>query len=78
MRLLTEEQKMLLKNKEFVRDNVFNPIQDANDNWVISDEEVNLCENEAFLWVKDLPQIEYKTKNIDPFWFSQETLKMEM
>jgi hypothetical protein len=38
----------------------FNPIQDANDNWIISQEEVDQC---SFKWVKALPLIEYIPKN---------------
>lgn len=67
MRLLTIEQKDLLINQEFVTDNIFNPIQDINDNWVISEEEVEQCTNEQFLWVKELPVIEYKPKEIKTF-----------
>lgn len=67
MRLLSIEQKDLLINQEFVTDNIFNPIQDINDNWVISEEEVEQCTNEQFLWVKELPVIEYKPKEIKTF-----------
>ncbi len=38
-------------------DNLFNPIQDANGNWVITEEEVSQTSIE---WVKDLPQIQYE------------------
>jgi hypothetical protein len=34
---LTIEQKDLLIGKEFTKDNFFNPIQDINDEWVISE-----------------------------------------
>jgi hypothetical protein len=55
--LLTPDQADSLRGVEFVPDNLFNPIQDANGNWVISPEEVNQCSIE---WVKDLPQIQYE------------------
>lgn len=46
----------------FDEDSYFNPIQDADDNWVISTEEINFCTNPEFQWVKQLPLIEYKPK----------------
>ena len=63
--LLTIEQKDLLIGKEFDKDSYFGPIQDNNDNWVISKTEINLCNNEEFFWVKDLPLIEYNPKIIE-------------
>lgn len=60
--LLTIEQKELLIGQEFTKDSYFNPIQDANDNWFISIEEINYCDNPNFEWVKDLELIEYKPK----------------
>ena len=66
--LLTEQQKELLVNKEYIKDSYFNPIQDINDNWIISEEEVLTADNEDILWVKDLEQIEYEPKPIErPF-----------
>jgi hypothetical protein len=55
--LLTPEQADSLKGVEFMPDNLFNPILDANGNWVITEEEVSQTSIE---WVKDLPQIEYE------------------
>lgn len=63
--LLTIEQKDLLIGKEFNTDSYFNPIQDADDNWIITQIEINLCNNEEFFWVKDLPLIEYNPKIIE-------------
>jgi len=66
--LLTEQQKELLVGKEYIIDSYFNPIQDINDNWIISEYEVLNAENEDILWVKDLEQIEYEPKPIErPF-----------
>ena len=66
--ILTEHQKELLVGKEYIKDSYFNPIQDINDNWIISEEEVLTAENEDILWVKDLEQIEYEPKPIErPF-----------
>jgi hypothetical protein len=55
--LLTEEQAQSLNGIEFIPDNYFNPIQDADGNWIISQEEVSQCNID---WVKLLPKIEYK------------------
>jgi hypothetical protein len=66
--ILTEQQKELIVGKEYIKDSYFNPIQDINDNWIISEYEVLNAENEDILWVKDLEQIEYEPKPIErPF-----------
>lgn len=66
--LLTEEQKNSLIGKRYFSNSYFNPIQDINDNWIISEYEVLNAENEDILWVKDLEQIEYEPKPIErPF-----------
>lgn len=57
--LLTEIQKDELIGQMYAPDSYFNPIQDANNNWIISVEEMDFCVNELFLWVKDLPLIIY-------------------
>ena len=54
--LLTESQAESLMEVEYIPDNYFNPIQDRDNNWVISTEEVNQC---SIQWVKELPVIEY-------------------
>ena len=55
--LLTTDQAESLKGIEFMADNFFNPILDANGNYVISPQEVAQC---SIDWVKSLPQIEYE------------------
>ena len=60
--ILTEEQKDLLAGQEFMADVYFNPVQDINDNWFISVEEMDQCVNENFMWVKDLELIDYEPK----------------
>jgi len=59
--LLTIEQKNLLIGQQFMLDVYFNPIQDLNNNWVISIEEIGQCNNE-FAWVKELELITYEPK----------------
>lgn len=60
--LLTVEQKDELVGQWFAPDSYFNPIQDLNDNWVISIEEMEYCVNPEFMWVKDLDLIPYEPK----------------
>ena len=60
--LLTIDQYNQVVGQMFDVDSFFNPIQDANDDWIISEEEINFCTNREFLWVKNLPLIEYLPK----------------
>jgi hypothetical protein len=55
--LLTEVQKDELVGQLFDEDSYFNPIQDANDNWIISIEEIENNVNPSFEWLKDLEMI---------------------
>ena len=64
--LLTESQKDSLIGQLYDEDSYFNPIQDANDDWIISIEEMEFCVNPEFQWVKDLPLIDYKPKPEPP------------
>ena len=60
--LLTIDQYDQVVGQIFDEDSFFNPIQDANDDWIISEEEINFCTNPEFFWVKNLPLIEYLPK----------------
>jgi hypothetical protein len=55
--LLTEKQANQLKGVEIVDGNYFNPIKDAQGNWIISLEEV---EQGSIEWLKELPLINYE------------------
>lgn len=57
--LLTELQKDEIKGQAYSADSYFNPIQDINNNWVISIEEIRDCDLQ---WVKDLELITYEPK----------------
>lgn len=57
--LLTTEQANELIGIEYAKGIFFNPIQDIDDNWVITDYEVETC---TIDWVKQTPQIEFKPK----------------
>jgi len=65
--LLTEVQKDELVGQQYTADSYFNPIKDADDNWVISVEEMEYCTNPTFAWVKDLDLIPYNPKPAPPF-----------
>ena len=54
--LITYEEAQSLIGVQFVPDNYFNPIMDADGNFIISIEEVDQC---SIDWVKELPLIEY-------------------
>lgn len=54
--LLTYEEAQSLVGIQFMPDNYFNPIIDADGNHIISIEEVEQC---SIDWVKDLPLINY-------------------
>jgi len=64
--LLTEQQKDELVGQLYAPDSYFNPIQDINDNWIISQEEIQQNVNPSFDWVKDLPLIPYEPKPTPP------------
>jgi hypothetical protein len=65
--LLTESQKNELVGQLYDEDSFFNPITDLDENWIISVQEMEFCVNPEFMWVKDLPLIEYKPKPSPPF-----------
>lgn len=57
--LLTLKQKEAIEGKEFARDSYFNPIQDKNNNWVISVQEMEQATIPPYDWVHELPLIDY-------------------
>jgi hypothetical protein len=65
--LLTINEKDSLLEQWYMEDSFFNPIQDADDNWIISVEEIDQCVNPEFMWVKDLPLIPFNPKPSSPF-----------
>ena len=66
--LLTIEQKDLLVGQMFDEDSYFNPIQDDNDNWIISIEEIEQNQNLSFVWLQDLEMIIFVPK-VNPLPF---------
>ena len=65
---LATEQADLLRGQVFLQDSYFNPIQDIEDNWIISAQEVAYCANAEFLWIKDLPMIPFVPKPSRPMF----------
>jgi hypothetical protein len=59
--LLTVEQKDQLVGQLYAPYSYYNPIQDIDNNWIISVEEIE-CANEEFMWLKDVPLIPYTQK----------------
>jgi hypothetical protein len=59
--LLTVEQKDQLVGQLYAPYSYYNPIQDFNDNWIISVGEIE-CAKEEFMWLKDVPLIPYTQK----------------
>ena len=66
--LLSVEQKGLLVGQLFDEDSYFNPIQDNNDNWIISIEEIEQNQNPTFGWLQDLEMIIFVPK-VNPMPF---------
>jgi hypothetical protein len=60
VRQLTIEQKDSLTGQTFDGIQFFNPTQDADGNWFISNEEVSQTTNEEFTsWINELTEIDY-------------------
>lgn len=61
--LLTIEQKNQLLGLKYDYVQYFNPIQDFDDNWIISMEEINFCINKTNIeWIDNLKIINYNPK----------------
>jgi hypothetical protein len=60
--LLTIEQKDQLVGQLYDDDSYFNPIQDIDNNWIISQEEIEQNIFPIFDWLQSIPLIEYKPK----------------
>ena len=60
VRQITTEQKDLLIGQTWDGVQFFNPTQDADGNWFISNEEVNGCTHEGVNeWINELQEIDY-------------------
>ena len=59
---LTTYEVEALSGKTFGDGSYYNPIQDKNDNWVISKEEIDQTTDPDFLWIKSIPLIPFQGK----------------
>ena len=66
VKLLTTEQKDSLTGVYFKTGHVFSPMEDANGNWCLGLETANQTSNPNFQWVKELTEIEFERKVLDP------------
>lgn len=65
---LTPAQKNAISGQIFDEfGSVYNPVQDANGVWCISQAEIDNTTVAAFLWVKELPLSDYQTPPSPPF-----------
>jgi hypothetical protein len=62
--VLSEQQKNELLSQQYKTDSYFNPIKDNDDNWIISIEEMVLCDNYDYIWVKNLDLISFTPKMV--------------
>ena len=60
--LLTEAEKNSLVGELIQPDWYFYPIQDCNDNWIISTQEVDNSIYQQHEWIKSMPLIDYCPK----------------
>ena len=60
--ILTLEQKGELEVQTYDGVQFYNPVLDANDEYFITEEEVNNTTNTNTLWVKDLPMVDIVVK----------------
>jgi hypothetical protein len=64
--ILTTEQKDILDKQQFAPRWFFNPVQDANGDWVISEMEASSCNNPTFSWVGELELSDWLGAYIPP------------
>jgi hypothetical protein len=62
---LTEDERDSLEGQEFAPDSRYHAIQDVNNDWFITELQVNQTIEDEFLWVKDMDLIEFEPKLID-------------
>jgi hypothetical protein len=70
--LLTIEQKDSLVGQFWETEVYFNPVQDLNNNWVLSTEEMQGNTNPNFTWVSELTLIDFEKKPAEPNPISNE------
>ena len=58
--VITEEQYEQVHLKELQPDHAFSCAKNIDNNWVIDQTQIDQIQNEQFLWLKELPLIEYQ------------------
>lgn len=67
--IITAEQAELLIGQDYDgMGSLFSPIQDNNDNWVISQMEIELNIHQEYNWLNELPLVTFEPKEY-PFPF---------
>jgi hypothetical protein len=64
--ILTIHQKDSLVGQLVCPDGWFNPVMDADENWIISIEEINASIYPDHEWIKDLPITDYVGPYVPP------------
>jgi hypothetical protein len=60
--LLTEAEKDLIQGQEFAPSSFFNCVQDINDKWVVSIEELVSLDGSQYAWLYTLPMSIHQPK----------------
>jgi len=63
--VLTEEQYEKVHLKELQPDHAFYCSKNIDNNWVIEQTQIDQIQNDQFLWLKQLPLIEYQAPIIE-------------
>ena len=57
--ILTLAQKESLIGQLVQPDWFYNPVQDCNGDWIITEQEINATSNPVFDWLKSLPLVDW-------------------
>jgi hypothetical protein len=63
--ILTQEQYEQVHLKQLAQGHAFYCAKDANDNWTVEKTQIEQIENEEFLWLKQLPLVEFEIPVIE-------------
>ena len=58
--ILTQQQYEQVHLKELAPRHAFSCGKDANDNWTVEKTQIDQIQNEEFLWLKELPLVEFQ------------------
>jgi hypothetical protein len=66
--ILTQEQADVINGKHFLSSNLdshkFLVMNDSENNLIVIEEEVDMCDLDEFKWLKEMPRSEYKWKEV--------------